>query len=78
MFNVERKEPTNYLKRVLAVQLGVTYMYEYHTYREIKFVQRDNWGLHALGKLFAGEKRNYVDRKYRRNEKIFLNSRKSS
>ena len=49
------KEPTHYLKRVLVVELGVTYMYEYHTYREIKLAQRDNWGLHTLGKLFAGD-----------------------
>ena len=62
------KEPTHYLKRVLVVQLGVTYMYEYHTYRGIKLVQRDNWGLR---KLFAGDQRNYVYRKYVRNKKYF-------
>ena len=57
------KEPTHYLKRVLVVQLGVTYMYEYHTYRG-----SDNWGLR---KLFARDARNYVCRKYVRNKKIF-------
>ena len=31
------KEPTHYSKRVVAVQLGVTYMYEYS--REIKLAQ---------------------------------------